>query len=184
MTRYPMLTYRKATTDDAGNIIAILDEVAAWLMTRGIVQWYPGDFVDNVHDGIAKGEIHLALQDGAIVGTFRLQSSDPRIWGDVEDNAFYVHRLAVTRSVAGQGVGVAMLREAERMAQEAGKVYLRLDCQGNNFPLVAYYERAGFMLVGKVMLGSWNCALLERRVGWPSPPTPPPSAKNEQGEGG
>jgi ribosomal protein S18 acetylase RimI-like enzyme len=75
-----------------------------------------------------------------------------------------VHSLAIRRPVAGRGLGLRMLRWAERMAAAAGKRYVRLDCWGENAALRRYYERAGYTSRGELTHGGWVCALFERQV--------------------
>jgi ribosomal protein S18 acetylase RimI-like enzyme len=147
-------------------VIRLLDEAARWLEGRGIRQWRPGAFDHRVTEGVARGEFYLAWQDSAVVGTFQVQSSDPRIWGadGDDDTALYLHSLAVAQSVHGKGIGCSLLSHAERLTAERGKSLLRLDCWAGNARLRAYYEAAGFTCVREAVEETWSCALFEKRV--------------------
>jgi ribosomal protein S18 acetylase RimI-like enzyme len=148
------------------DVLAILEEATAWLHGRGIVGQWPATFQRQwVADQIKRGEVYLALRDLQAIGTLRLQWSDRATWGNVPNDAGYVHGLAIRRAVAGQGVGVQMLRWAERAAAAAGRRYLRLDCWAENQELCRYYERAGFTSRGQIDVRGWKCALFELEIG-------------------
>jgi RimJ/RimL family protein N-acetyltransferase len=51
------------------------------------------------------------------------------------------------------------------MRAENGKPHLRLDCVAWNEALRAYYERAGYEHLDDVMVGPYNTARYEKRVG-------------------
>lgn len=159
------LTFRTAGTEDTEVVIALLDDTAAWLIARGIRQWGVGDFTLETQKAIPRGQVYLALVNGEPAGTFRLQDSDPTIWGEDDiGQAFYVHRLATNRQFAGLNLGTAMLHEAARLTRDAGKPYLRLDCHADNPTLCAYYSRQGFTLVRRIHLGGWHCAMFEKHL--------------------
>jgi len=144
-------------------VLSILDEAAGWLQLRGFHQW-PVPFPEQrVVRQFERGEVYLALLNDQAVGTFALQASDVAVWGAQPADAFYVHCLAIRRSVGGRGVGQALLREAERLSSKAGKAYLRLDCI-ENAPLMRYYESAGFRYCGRVDGAAWSAALYEKQV--------------------
>ena len=127
---------------------------------------WPEEFPRGPYEeSIAAGEVYLLRRGGAPVGMLLLQWSDRELWGDVPEDAGYVHKLAVRRAYAGEGLGREMLRWAEGEAAAAGKRYLRLDCMADNPPLRAYYERAGFEPRGVVYGAGWSACLYEKRVG-------------------
>lgn len=96
---------------------------------------------------IAAGEVYLAVQDGQVAGTISLQRApsdwDRQIWGEAAagQEAVYVHRLAIDRKFAGQGVGDRMLDWAEQGGRAEDRRFLRLDCVAANERLNAYYAR-------------------------------------------
>ena len=94
---------RAATADDLAAVLGILDEAAAWLWSQGIRQW-PQYFEPQwVLPRLDAGETWLAWSGSEAVGTFTLQWDDAA-WSDHhDDDAGYVHRLAVRRSAAGLG---------------------------------------------------------------------------------
>jgi ribosomal protein S18 acetylase RimI-like enzyme len=147
----PGVTIRVATSDDAATFAAIHEEVVNWLWARGIHQWQPGTFpISWVQDAIARGEVYVSIESGAVIGAVMLQEADPDTWGaaSLADAAGYIHGLRVRRSVAGRGIGRALIAWAERELVARGKRLARLDCWAANDALCAYYERAGYQRVG------------------------------------
>lgn len=160
------LELQRATVEDMTSVNDILNEAAQWMTDRGIRQWQVGSFtVNRIADSIRRGEVYLARQNDLAVGTLTVQWHDPEVWGERPNDAVYVHKLAVRRAAAGQGLGVRLLRWAEQLAAEAGKSFVRLDCQGTNMPLRRFYAQAGFTECGYVETEHWSAQLFERKVG-------------------
>jgi GNAT superfamily N-acetyltransferase len=130
-----------AAPGQAGEVLAVLDEAAAWLQARGLEQW-PSRFQQSwVEGAVGRGETWLALAGGTVRGTVTLDHGDP-VWDDLPAAALYVHRMAVRRSASG--LGTVILGWAAGVAREQGCEALRLDCVASNGRLRAYYEAAGF----------------------------------------
>jgi ribosomal protein S18 acetylase RimI-like enzyme len=160
------LEIRVARIADLDTAMSILEEAARWMVRRGIEVWTPNSFSRRrIADLIESGEMFLAVLDGRPVGTFTLQWSDRETWGDVPDDAGYVHGLAINRNFAGTGLGRELLRRAEQMVSRAKREYLRLDCVADNEALNAYYRRAGFGYRGRAVVSGIAVSLYEKRVG-------------------
>ncbi|MFZ0246963.1 MAG: GNAT family N-acetyltransferase [Candidatus Binatus sp.] len=97
------------------------------------------------------------------VGTFTLQWSDERFWPGSTGEAVYIHRIAVRREA--RGLGVELLRFAERATAAAGRKLLRLDCFSGNNALCSYYERAGFVRVADIELDGRDDAPVPESTG-------------------
>lgn len=164
--RFGELEVREALPADLDAVLSILEDAARWLVRRGIEGWKPGSFSRRrISDRIEGGEMYLAEISGRAVGTFALQWSDEETWGNVPDDAGYVHGLAVRWDFAGRGLGRELLRWAENEASLAGKTYLRLDCVAGNTRLNEYYVRANFDYKGSVLVKGLAVSLYEREVG-------------------
>ena len=59
--------------------------------------------------------------------------------------------LVVTEACRGQGVGRALLEEAERWARDRGSEFVELGVLGENLPAIGLYESLGFRESRKVM---------------------------------
>jgi GNAT superfamily N-acetyltransferase len=162
----PGITIERASERDADAVLAILQDAARWLLSRGIEQWRPEHFQrEAVLRHIARGEVFVAWRDGTPVGTLSLSWDDPVVWGEQPPIAEYVHGLAISRTEGGRGLGRALLEWASRRTAAAGKSLLRLDCVTANPALRAYYERAGFTHVRDAADWSWSASLYERPTG-------------------
>jgi len=141
---------RRARTGEIDEVLAVLDEAAAWLARRGIEQW-PSRFEHQwVRGGLGSKETWLALDGDRAVGTVQLAAADP-IWDDRPGPAGYVHRLAVRREAAG--LGRVLVEWASAESSRHGGAFLRLDCVAHNPGLRRYYENLGFAHAGDVEVG-------------------------------
>jgi GNAT superfamily N-acetyltransferase len=159
------LAIAQALPADLDAVIAIEEDATHWLRARGIDPGQPPRPLRDIYaDRIARGEVYVARLGGAPAAMLTLQWADRETWGDVPDDAAYVHGLMVRRAFAGKQVGLGLLRWAGRVAAAAGKSYLRLDCKADNAALRAYYERAGFAYRGDITRGSYTGSRYERRI--------------------
>jgi ribosomal protein S18 acetylase RimI-like enzyme len=160
------VTLTPATSADLPRVLAILEDAAAWLQSRGIDQWRPGQFhADALLTSIEHQELYLAQVEGRDAATIILQWSDPKFWPpENHDTAGYIHKLAVHRSFAGQGLGQRLIDWASTRATERGKQFLRLDCMATNPSLCRFYENLGFVLQDRKVIGTWQVALYERTI--------------------
>jgi GNAT superfamily N-acetyltransferase len=111
---------------DIDDVLDILNEAARWLASCGINQWRVDGFPRGlIADGISRGEVYVARRDDRAVGTFTLQRSDELFWPGAAEEAGYIHRIAVRRDA--RGLGVELLKFAERVTTATGCKLLRLD---------------------------------------------------------
>ena len=145
---------------------AILAEAADWLIARGMSMWQEGELAaDSISADLADGLYYLAECDGVPAGTLRFQMSDPRFWPDVpQDEATYIHRLAVRRAFAGGRVSHLMLNWAAEQTAALGRSFVRLDCDADRTRLRAVYERFGFRYHSDRQVGPYLVARYELPV--------------------
>jgi ribosomal protein S18 acetylase RimI-like enzyme len=162
---YERLEVREAGIADLDAVMSMLEEAARWMVCRRIEGWTPDSFSRRrIADLIESGGMYLAVLDGQPIGTFALQWSDRETWGNVPDDAGYVHGLAVRRNLAGMGLGREILRRAEQMVSRTKREYLRLDCVADNEALNEYYRRAGFGYRGRAVVRGLAVSLYEKEV--------------------
>jgi GNAT superfamily N-acetyltransferase len=165
------VTIRQAGHGDLPTVIDILADTAAWLKTKGIVQWpdrFPPSVVISAMDG---ADLYVVAKGVEVVATITLQWHDPSFWGERDDAAF-VHRLAVRRGHSG--LGRSLLDWAAEQARSKGRTYLCLDCLSTNQRLCRYYEDLGFRAVNEVAgpsehphsaaHGAWSAILYEKPI--------------------
>lgn len=169
----PALAFRRADEADLPLLAGLRDAAARWQLARGIDQWQPGELgEDHFRARIADGEVWIATlgPGGPVAGAWELWWKDPAAWGTREGAAGYVHRLMTARDTAPPGTGRRLLAQAERRVAEAGLSLCRLDCLAGNAALRAYYQAAGYQVVGEqpAKLGAgtspYAVTLLEKRL--------------------
>jgi GNAT superfamily N-acetyltransferase len=135
----------QANPNQVAEVSEILQEVANWLENKGLKMWEANELAPaDIENQVKTGMFWLAKIDNETAGCIRFQTEDSEYWDDVPhlDSAF-VHRVAVKRKFAGQGVAIAMLDWAKLNAKSLNKSWLRLDCDQRE-KLVEFYESQGF----------------------------------------
>lgn len=132
-----------AAPEDLDAVMRLLAEARAWHAQKGVDVWKEFDPAAIAVD-IAAGRVFVAKAGGTIHGTITLVESDSLVWDAEPASAFYVHRLASSRDMAGRGIGAGLLRWARRFAAERRKECLRLETWDANRKMRDYYERQGF----------------------------------------
>ncbi|WP_369234065.1 GNAT family N-acetyltransferase [Streptomyces sp. R21] len=169
----PELTFRRADENDLATLVRLRDEAAHWQKRTApdIAQWTPGQLgEDHFRTRIEQGEVWLAHADSAVVGAWELWWDDPAAWGPQPPTAAYIHRLMTDHTTAPRGTGRRMLAQAESRITASGRTLARLDCISTNPHLRAYYENAGYRVVGEQPMkdggaGSpYAVTLLEKRL--------------------
>lgn len=148
-------TIRKATADDADVVIRILRDAARWLIDKSIHQWsyyLTDEAASEVRQAIKIGTTYMVTDnDQQPVATFNLSREqndlDASVWGSCEDEALYLHRLAVDQNYRRQRIGKKLLEWIEENSQTESGV-LRLDCVADNSALNQFYMNAGFTFSG------------------------------------
>lgn len=145
----------QATAKDQVAISQLLFQAATWLKSIGSKQWngfLEGKDNHNTLEAIAKGEVFICRVDNAPAGMFILWSTkstwDKELWKEAsEPNAFYLHRLAIDRTFAGQHISKQMLSWAKEYTRNQNKHALRLDCLAENIHLNNLYQKNDFQLI-------------------------------------
>ena len=169
LTPAPALEIGPAAPAEVAEIAQVLQEAARWIETWRGRLWDPDllgeDFVAPV---VARGEFLVARADGAIAGVAIVQPEDALFWPDrPAGEAGYLHKLAVRRAHAGQGVSRALIEAAAMRAAGWGRSLLRLDCHPD---LARVYEGFGFRPIDRREVehpqsGRITVARMERRLG-------------------
>lgn len=169
ITAVGLLQLRRAHERDVDAVHGIMCEASAWLTSIGSTQWsgVPSKaFRDYLPKRLAEHDVYLVQQDEVAIGTLCLQWEDEGIWGarGKDDQAGYVHGLAIRRSIAHRGIGARMLDWAAANVAENGRRFLRLDCARSSERLRRYYEQLGFVDKGPADGGGFETQLFERAV--------------------
>lgn len=69
-TLFGPLRIRVAASDEAGAVLRLRDELAAWMVQRRIDGWQPGEMpLSWVEHSIARGWVHTVWKHGSLVGS-------------------------------------------------------------------------------------------------------------------
>ena len=141
------IVIEQAEAKDVETVSAILQESARWLIENDRKLWDLNHLsVENIKDQVEDGMFWLAKVEVEAAGCVRFQLSDDEYWGDVprsEIDSAFIHRLAVRRKFAGQGISKALIDWAKAKSKAEGKEFLRLDCADRE-TLRRVYENYGF----------------------------------------
>jgi GNAT superfamily N-acetyltransferase len=109
---------------------------------------------EGILEEIDSGRLFRVSVDDATAGVFSLAFEDPAIWGSLEQGAHvYVHRIARAANWSGGGLMDGILAWVTDHCRSLGRVGVRIDTWASNAPLIAFYERRGFRLIGHRRIG-------------------------------
>ncbi len=139
-----MTTVLRAQPEDAKKLHEIFVQAAKYKHNYSDYAWRDGFSFEGVVGMIERGETYAVYQEDMLVATVGLEWEDDA-WDDTtEDNAGYIHRLAVGDDFHGQQLGPQIIDWAAEQVRQKSRKYLRLDCNVANRRLCAYYESQGF----------------------------------------
>ncbi|SFE22136.1 Ribosomal protein S18 acetylase RimI [Paenibacillus algorifonticola] len=158
---------KRAASDDLEAMLRLYKEAARWIYeTKGLRQWSEDSFTtEYLENFIREKEVFVAYSQDELAGCFSLEWGYEPLWGEqFHTDAGYVHRLAVSRSFKGQGIGGQLLACSEAYIRDKGKAWMRLDCMAENPSLNAYYASQGLTLCGRYDAAEWSAHLYEKRL--------------------
>ncbi|CAI6027626.1 hypothetical protein PAECIP112173_00506 [Paenibacillus sp. JJ-100] len=148
----------QAQSGDTEEVLSLLVESASWLKSQGSSQWsalLQGEDSHNTPAAIQRGDVFVFKKEAKIAGMVILMQKpspwDVKLWGDQahdEDQALYLHRLAIRRAYARTGLGKSILQWSINGIQFKNKSLVRLDCGADNATLNAFYAANGFAYAG------------------------------------
>jgi RimJ/RimL family protein N-acetyltransferase len=170
----PELLIEAATPDDLARIRAAYADARARQLAMGSFSW--PEFGDAwILAQIEAGVMYRVLRGDALAGVFTIAYEDPALWGDREcGEHVYLHRIARAESFTERGLVAAIVAWARAHSRAIGRRGLRMDTWARSEALIAFYQRFGFELVARTVIGAdprlephyhgLELALLEERV--------------------
>lgn len=150
------MTFGLATETDAAAIAALRNAAAAHLTQRyGTGHWSNVATEKGVLRALRTSRILIERAGERVVATLRLATKKP--WAiDISyftavPQALYLTDMAVAPDVQRQGVGRALLLEAERIAREWPGQAIRLDAYDAAAGAGGFYAKCGYREVGRVI---------------------------------
>lgn len=149
--------FRKAEVKDIPEISGILKMAVKRMLAEGKRQWdenYPNE--THVRADIEKGVGYVLEDEGKVVGyaavVFTGEPAYANIDGQWLSNGRYVvvHRLAVSQSVKGKGLGRTFMNAVEDYARSLGIHSFKIDTNFDNAVMVGMLDRLGFTYCGDI----------------------------------
>jgi GNAT superfamily N-acetyltransferase len=130
----------------ADEFINILREVGQWLVDSGQELWAIDTLTtENLVDEYTQGNCFVMYADETPAATLILQWKDPLYYGDVPDNtAGFIHKVAIRRAFAGQGLFAPMLDFCKSECRKRGIHEIQLETDATRPALMQFYEHNGF----------------------------------------
>lgn len=154
--------FKRVSMSNRQYFSSILEEARLWQQQQGSEGWdYPFDD-EWLLPRIRRNELWLGLDGDQPVAAFRVLMEDVPFWGERErGNSIYLHSFAVSRKVAGQGIGNDVISFVRDMGQKQQRQFIRLDCSASSERLIHWYEKQGFYFVDTVIFNRKKMLLME-----------------------
>lgn len=141
----------KAKQEDIDDIYKIICDRCLWFENKGIYGWNLKSYTSNYDKEYFKeqmktNELYIAKLNDKICGVMLLKNEDKIYWND-NASSYYLKHLATDINI--KGVGECLINYAKELAKTNKKEYLRLDCYQESEFLNNYYQKLGFINVGK-----------------------------------
>ncbi|BBK79722.1 GNAT family N-acetyltransferase [Streptococcus mutans] len=149
---------RQAFPNEVDVVMAVLSSAKQFLAESGSSQWqgengYPNE--DDVFDDILQGQAYVAVVGGQIVAYAAVIDGKDEAYDKIYDGKWQhnnyryvtIHRLAVLRDFAGQGIAQTFLQGL--IEGQAGSDF-RIDTHKKNKAMRHIVEKLGFVYCGKV----------------------------------
>ena len=144
-------------------IASLLQEAERWLAGGGRALW-PAAAIghERILQDTSAGLFHVARDREQIVGVMKFELEDAYFWPEIPPgSSAFIHKLAIRRAWAKQGVSTELLAYARTRAEGLGRAHLRLDCVADRQGLRKLYEDFGFTLHSVVQKGATAFARYE-----------------------
>ncbi|MFC8367552.1 GNAT family N-acetyltransferase [Streptomyces sp. NPDC057239] len=145
-----------ALPEDLPKLLAFRQEAASWLSDLGTDQWSRPYPADRLLATIEAGTVFMVRDREATAATITLTSdAEEGLWTEQElsEPSWFINKLTVARTHAGQNLGGRLLDWAGDRAFRASVKWLRLDAWTTNEALQRYYLAQGFEHVRTVREG-------------------------------
>lgn len=141
---------RAANISEIDDILTITKACAKKMSNHGIYQWnelYPSKIV--FENDIKKNQLFVFEENSSIIGTIVISTfmdDEYKLikWLNLNENAIYIHRLAVHPDFQGKGYAQKLMDFAEKYAKEYHFSSVRLDTFSQNTRNQQFYTKRGY----------------------------------------
>lgn len=164
-----MITYhvRPATTDELDALFELRRLAEQSFRAAGLDQWHDTEEGRRViRKWVERDEMNvISTHAGDIVGCFALSGADLDFWTPEEaaQPALYVYKIIIRPDRRGTGIGDALLDYSAALAEQMGRLWLRVDCWQTNTGLHQYFLDRGFRHFGTRSAEGRNSGWLAQR---------------------
>ncbi|MBB6673793.1 GNAT family N-acetyltransferase [Cohnella nanjingensis] len=138
---------RQAKFHDVDQVMKVLNEATADLISKGINQWsYPWES-EMIKNEITFNHCFVLEVDQVVGGTFFISDIDSLSQLPIEPGSKYLSKMAILPELQGNGFGAKMIAFACSFAKNKGSI-LYLDCWAGNDKLKSFYSHNGLEYVG------------------------------------
>jgi GNAT superfamily N-acetyltransferase len=136
------------------DVVDFLDSIGQPMWRRERVTW------QGLSEDFCVSDFYIAYINDNPAGCMALIDYDPEFWADIEKGeSLFIHKLAVKRCKAKQGVSKALISFAKTQAIKQNINEVRLDTHQFREKVRAVYEREGFVCVEeKCLFESYHTA--------------------------
>lgn len=153
-----MKNFRLATFDDLAIILEIIKDGQEQLKSQGIDQWQEhAPSSQQFIDDIEKKYLYVLSEDDAVIGVCALVKEDDPNYTEIDGQWLTagqysnIHRFAVKKEFAGQGVGRELMRHC---LQENTFPAIRIDTHKDNKAMKKLISHFGFEYCGVIKLST------------------------------
>ncbi len=149
--------FRKASVTEIDRIMEIIDEARQQMRREGKNQWdeeYP--VRQHIETDIDDGNAYVMLLEERIVAYGAIVFTGEPAYNDIqgrwlsEQPYVVLHRLAVTGSAKGHGIGRLFIQEVERLGSSAGVHSFKVDTNHDNTRMLRLLDKTGFTFCGQI----------------------------------
>lgn len=142
-----------ASIDDLPHIQAAYAEGRRKQKDCGTLVW-PAFAEASLIAEVQAQKLFRVMDSDVMVGTFAIAYEDQAVWGDRDRGAHvYLHRISRSPSDASDGLLQSVIDWACAHSKSLQREGIRMDTAAASHQLVAYYEQAGFVVVGRHVIG-------------------------------
>ena len=151
----------KASPEDAGTILGIMEAARAFQRECGFVQWRDGyPSMEDILGDISAGACYKVVEGEEILGAFcAIFGPEPTYaliedghWLTEGDDYITVHRIAFSDSARGRGLAGRAFAHAFSMCRDTGAVSVRVDTHYDNAAMRKAIDKSGFTHCGTVYM--------------------------------
>ena len=138
-------------------IMEIIDEAKQQMRREGKNQWdeeYP--VRQHIETDIDDGNAYVMVLEERIVAYGAIVFTGEPAYNDMqgrwlsEQPYVVLHRLAVTESAKGHGIGRLFIQEVERLGSSAGVHSFKVDTNHDNTRMLRLLDKTGFTFCGQI----------------------------------